>query len=41
MKTYLQVIDWALKDDRATAVLTGASYPEPTFTPYQLSSLVI
>lgn len=35
MSTYLRQIDWALKDDRASAVLTGATYPEPTHTTYQ------
>ena len=38
MKTYLRVVDWVLKDDRATAVLTGATYPETTFSLNQLSS---
>jgi len=40
MKTYIRVIDWALKSERATAVLTGASYPEPTYTPYQSNDFV-
>ncbi|KAH9481264.1 Tuberculostearic acid methyltransferase UfaA1 [Psilocybe cubensis] len=35
MKVYLSQIDWALKDDKATVVLTSTTYPESTYTPYQ------
>ncbi|KAK7005840.1 S-adenosyl-L-methionine-dependent methyltransferase [Favolaschia claudopus] len=35
MRRYLQQIDWALKDDRASVVLTASTYPESSYTPYQ------
>ena len=35
MDKYIKMVDWALKSDRATAVLTAATYPNSTYTPYQ------
>ncbi|KZT18300.1 cyclopropane-fatty-acyl-phospholipid synthase [Neolentinus lepideus HHB14362 ss-1] len=35
MPTYLRTVDWALKSDRAAAVLNGASFPETLYTHWQ------
>ncbi|KAF8573681.1 cyclopropane fatty acid synthase [Ramaria rubella] len=35
MGAFLSIIDWAVKDGRGSVVLTGATYPERTYTPYQ------
>lgn len=32
---YFRVMDWALKDDRATMVITATSQPEHRYTDYQ------
>ncbi|KZS91158.1 cyclopropane fatty acid synthase [Sistotremastrum niveocremeum HHB9708] len=40
MKKYLRLIDWALKDDRSSVVLTASTYPERTYTPYQGNDFV-
>lgn len=35
MPAYIRAIDWALKDHRATVVLTATSYPDASFSPFQ------
>ncbi|KAF7791569.1 hypothetical protein EIP86_002585 [Pleurotus ostreatoroseus] len=40
MDKYIKMVDWALKSDRATAVLTAATYPNSTYTPYQGNDFV-
>lgn len=35
MAKYVSVIDWALKTDRAAAVLSASTYPEGTYSAYQ------
>jgi len=40
MSTYLKQIDWALKDERATVVLSSSAYPECSYTPYQANDFL-
>ena len=35
LKQFVRVIDWALKEDRATMVITATSQPEFRYTDYQ------
>lgn len=35
MAKYVSVIDWALKTERAAAVLSASTYPEGTYSAYQ------
>ncbi|KIP05276.1 hypothetical protein PHLGIDRAFT_129001 [Phlebiopsis gigantea 11061_1 CR5-6] len=40
MAQYVAIVDWALKLDRASAVLTSTTYPEGTYSPYQGNDFV-